>query len=260
MTEMDALRLRLAARAYRATRLTDDQVEDGVRRTLAAMRRSRARRRTALTPAIVIAILAFGTLAYAKPENLRRWMQSLWLSSRESVSQQVAAQLRVMNTPRAAAPASEKSAAEEALAAAPEPQASDAPEAVSPPASEDGATQVQELAPAAERTARATHDSPRLSAKAPAQQDKPEHRATWAEVNTALAQKDTAGALAALADLSRHGDPGTRAKAQLGVAQLLWSRGDRATACNIARALVEASGTPGRVKERAGALREGCER
>src|SRR5687768_17170123 len=103
MTEMDALRLRVAARAYRATRPSDAEVERGVRRTLSAMRRSQIRRRASLTPAIIVAILAFGTLAYANPNSVRRWVSTLLLSTQESVSEQVTEQLRTMRASKAEA-------------------------------------------------------------------------------------------------------------------------------------------------------------
>jgi hypothetical protein len=234
MTEMDSLRLRVAARAYRATRPSDDEVERGVRRTLSAMRRSQIRRRPTLTPAIIVAILAFGTLAYANPNNVRRWMTALLGYTRDSVTQSVAEAARqarvVRPTPEVAAESSAPVVAE-ATAVAP----AGAPAALG-------------------SAAAASAPSARTKSKAPATRT----RATWAEVNSALAGKDTPRALSALGDLSRHGDASTRANAQLGIAQLLWSRGDRGTACSIAKTLLQQKGSPSRVQERARAMVSSC--
>ena len=85
-------------------------------------------------------------------------------------------------------------------------------------------------------------------------------RATWAEVNSALAANDTKRALLALKDLAKHGDAETRAKAELGIAQLSAARGDRASACASARTLAARRDVPRRVVERAQALLESCPR
>ncbi|HVJ22127.1 MAG TPA: hypothetical protein VM686_42265 [Polyangiaceae bacterium] len=242
MTEMDALRLRVAARAYRATRPAEAEVEHGVRRALSAMRRSQIRRRASLAPAIIVAILAFGTLAYANPNHIRSWVATMLLSTRESVRREVGAQLYAVKAARPPV--------EPAVAAAPPTESTpeNSPQAAAAPATEP--------APASEpmRVVRPASSK----SQAQSQTTSSTQRATWAEVNSALAGQDTPRALSALGDLSRHGDSATRAKAQLGVAQLLWSRGDRGTACSIAKTLIQQKSTPARVQERARALVQGC--
>jgi hypothetical protein len=243
MTEMDALRLRIAARAYRATRPDEGEVERGVRRAMSAMRRSQIRRRHSLTPAIVVAILAFGTLAYANPNNVRRWMAALLSTASDTVSEQVTARMSTIRSQRPEAVVAQQPSApaEPAIAAAP----------VAPAASELPASE-----PVAAQPVAALRAQPARAGKASSSGRA--QRATWAEVNSALGAQDTPRALAALGDLSRHGDAATRANAQLGIAQLLWSRGDRGTACSIARTLIEQKSAPPRVQERARALAQGC--
>src|SRR5262249_46245602 len=65
---------------------------------------------------------------------------------------------------------------------------------------------------------------------------------TWAAVSRALASADTRAAELTLRDLAARGDPSTRAKARLGMAQLALARGDRAHAAALAHQVLA---TPG---------------
>jgi hypothetical protein len=71
---------------------------------------------------------------------------------------------------------------------------------------------------------------------------------------------DTHGALVALADLAEHGNAATRAKAELGLAQLHFAHGNRNKACGMARTLVSTPNVEQRIQERAQRLLDECSR
>jgi hypothetical protein len=66
--------------------------------------------------------------------------------------------------------------------------------------------------------------------------------ASWADVSRALASGDTRAADIALRDLAARGDPSTRAKAKLGIAQLALARGDKARAAALAHQVLSTRG------------------
>ncbi len=290
MSDSDFRRLQMAARAYRAAQPTDLEVEQGVRRALTVMRRSsRPRRHPGVGTTLAMGILAFATLSYARPGEMAAWFKSLFSTRSEAAETRVAkrgagtaeapqalpsaAATDTTNRLALAAPAGAAAAAASAgeLAAGARPTTAEAGSVTSgsapgavverSPQPRGGATAaVGSLATRGTEQVAPAHGSTALASQTPKRHAAQSRRATWAEVSTALAKNDSEGALRALGDLAQHGDSATRAKAELGLAQLYFAHGNRVKACGIARSLVGRSEVSKRIQERAQGLLADCGR
>lgn len=236
-TEPDAMRLRLMVRAFRAARPSDEEVEAGVRRALGGLKRSQQRRRSRLLPVIVVAVLGLGTLAYARPSGFASVLSTLIDAAqvgRDRPSQgtrSMSAPVRVEEAP---------------------------PVVVSPPAQPK-----EEALPGPIEAPPEGEDEPGSPARhkgKPASSAEPQRGASWGAVKQALDAGDTERALAELQKLGKSDSPETRAKAAFGTAQLLWAKGYKVKACEIAESLSGVSQMDARTRERANALVANCRR
>jgi hypothetical protein len=225
-------------RAFRAARPSDDEVEAGVRRALAGLKRSQQRRRSRLLPAVVVAVLGLGALAYARPSGFASVLSTL-IDATQVVrdrptqgTRALSAPVRVEKLPGSVAPA--------------------------PPDSEPEPSHVKSSGAPSSVDER---PEPSRSKEKPVSSAEPGHRSeSWGAVKQALDAGDTERALAALHRLGKSGSPETRAKAAFGTAQLLWAKGHREKACRIAESLSSVPEMDPRTRERANALVANCRR
>jgi hypothetical protein len=238
-TEPDALRLRLMVRAFRAARPSDEEVEAGVRRALGGLRRSQQRRRSRLLPVIVVAVLGLGTLAYARPSGFASVLSTL-IDAAQAVrdrpsqgTRSMSAPVRVEERPVHVVPSPAQTEAEAV------PQPIETPNPGSDVVMESFSRPKEKPASSAESSQRG---------------------ASWGAVKQALDAGDTERALAALQKLGKSESPETRAKAAFGTAQVLWAKGYKEKACQIAESLSSVSQMDARTRERANALVANCRR
>lgn len=249
--ERDAMRWRLVERAYRAAKPSDEEVEAGVRRALGRLRRSQQRRRSRLVPIVAIAVLALGTLAYAKPGGVATVLSTLMEAVRiRRASPSLQAPLpRSRAEEEAPLPRSEASSVP-GERAAPERAALETMSEAPPVAPERAKVAEREAASPASRNKEKTAQSAEPKSLEPG----------WAAVKSALDAGDTERAFQALHQLGKSESPKTRAKAAFGRAQLLWARGDSDAACRIAESLSNAPDIDERTRQRANALIANCPR
>jgi hypothetical protein len=266
MSPADLARLELARRAYQATQPTELEVQTGVRRARLSLLRPKQRRRWFLK-GLVFVVLALGGLAYAKPHALGELATRGFTHDRPEkrvVSGGASGDTVVVSAP-----------GEPGTAARRVPVAQSAPVAHTPPSSGEASTVVSAPEPPAPPPDSPSHrggvrrGKPRASLPSPAPSAAEASASSaargedavsdWGRVGQALAQGDEAAALAALGKLSQSDDESTRDKADLGRAQLMMANGEKARACELARALVHRRAL-GHVHRQALLLLDGCSR
>jgi hypothetical protein len=263
MSPTDLARLELAKRAHAAAQPSAVEVQCGVRRARLRLGQ-RKPRRSWLGKGLVLVVLALGSMAYAKPqamgELLRRALQPSATSSTAKSATGHSARAGAPQAKRAleAGPRSEPIKVEPVLEAQPvlevEPVLTPPRSAALDRPTRSAALDKPTRSAALDEPARALR-----SGTAPARVAERRRTAVseWGRVGSALAQGDETTALTALEQLSKSSEAGTRDKADLGRAQLLMARGDRARACALGRALGERATSPG-VERQARALLKSC--
>jgi hypothetical protein len=271
MNPKDSERLEIAYRAWHADRISDTEIELGVRRVTRAMRGHRrfdpAKRVVSLGAAglALCAALAYG----ATGGGFRRTGPAEPSASETPSFLGKGVRVSARRADAASQAARARSESESAAEVAPESEAAGgAPEeALSEPASSNGASQQPNGAaggaggkrPAG--AARPAAGAARGAAGKPAKASADAAANSWREVGQALEAEDESRAHALLKDLATaSADASTRAKAQLGLAQLAVSRGECERASEIALGVARSPGVDEKLVKRAHNLLLRCER
>jgi hypothetical protein len=254
----DLERLRVAKRAYDATRPSEVEVQAGVRRARLWLGRPRPRRRW-FSKGLVFAVLALGGLAYAKPHAIGELVAQV---TKPPKAPALLGKHAAYPLPPVEAPASDPAAAPPVLPApvAPPPPLEVTLREVAP--SNPSPELLRAKAPR-RVTAPSAVSEPLEPAPLPSASSEPSGAAAemsaWGRVGQALAQGDDTEALSALQQLSRSGDERTRDKADLGRAQLFMAHGQTEKACALARSLTQRR-AGSRIERQAQVLLKSCAR
>jgi len=235
--------LQLAKRAYAAAQPSESEVQTGVRRARLALRRGKSRR-SWFGKGLVLVVLAFGGLAYAKPHVLGELVEGLTQASGADAAKR--------GTKRGAPTAPAQPLRGRAVAH--RPAAPELTGRVGAAEAEVVSNAALDTAPSAAALAAAkphglcrrdgaakpvrTSQVAAVGAASPTQET-PEKAVVsdWGRVAQALGRGDEAEALTALSALSESDDQRTRDKADLGRAQLFVAGGDHEKACALAHSL-----------------------
>jgi len=263
-------RLTIARRAYQADAPSDVEVEAGVRRAMKSLSRTRRRdpaRRIVTLGATALAFTA--AVAWGVSGGFERRTESATgqraTELRGGVGQLSPARKAALEMLRQRVPLSPEGLPP-LVEPQPNPQAAplEAPvpaAGAATPAGTSGASQTRERG--STETSLAPSSSERnFGARRGAQStaSKSATRPSWSEVGEALERGDDDGARRALRELARRGDePNTRAKAQLGLAQLAIAQGDCRKARAIAQSVARTPGLAEKVVARAHDLMLRCE-
>jgi len=218
--------LELAREAWRASEPSEAKVEIAARRIERKLRRGRARPARRHTLVLAFLVVFGGALAWAASGGVQRFSEGA--SPQRAPALERAARGGLGSDSESWARRTRAPAEHQALT--------------------HELTQPGQPMPEAERREQA---KPKPASPAPA--------ASWRAVDEALDAKDDARAKQALEGLAKSGDPTTRAKARLGLAQLARSKGDCASARRIAGEIGTMEGVDSSVTKRAAALVAECE-
>jgi hypothetical protein len=214
-------------------------------------------RRAWLGKGLVLAVLAIGSLAYAKPQAARELVELARGRDGAAEGKRLMPGVAVLAPVQAALHAA-------AIANASGTQARDVdvprtPQIVTVPADASLAKHAGRRATTASQTEKAAAAAAASAQTSAAQTKTGGLVSDWGRVGHALASGDSSEALAALGELSESEDPRTRDKADLGRAQLLMARGEAEQACVLARSLTQRR-AGGRIERQAQLLLKNCPR
>jgi hypothetical protein len=239
--------LALARRAWESGLANDEEVEAGAQRVARRMRArpSRPPRLRRPVAAFAFAVVFGGALAYAASGGVH------WPGSKDTSGPGSAVVTPLHGAVRAGvgshffawkAPVKAPSAAPDKAKSAPaEDETSTAPDRQNPQEMPSAAPSALPV-PSETKSGASAGDNGKAAAAA---------ASTWRDVDRALDAKDDARAKHALEGLSKSKDVATRAKAQLGLAQLARSKHDCRTARALALEVVKTPGVEASVSRRA---------
>lgn len=220
MNPADSARLELAYQAYHSTQPSDFEVSTSARRILTRMASRHRRRRRRVQPLVAIAVIFAGTLAYAATEAVR-----LAASENEPAifnrNQSALDPVRGHTQPSRVDPPTRN-------------QASEQREDRRPPGSNHGNVTTHSTPPLSFDPPRATSAKPRAHSGTGSSAAR--RGANWGEVAAALDADDGERAQRALESLLEN--PSERSKAELGLSQLAFGKGDCSTAMRHAQAVL----------------------